>query len=69
MRLPIGENCGNVKIFLVDRPIVDAIALGIPLNRTKGSMIVNMGAQMTEISVVADARVIVSKQIPVGGEV
>lgn len=56
------------KIFLVDRPIVDAIALGIPLNRTKGSMIVNMGAQMTEISVVADARVIVSKQIPVGGK-
>lgn len=56
------------KIFLVDRPIVDAIALGIPLNRTKGSMIINMGAQSTEVSVIADGRVIVSMQIPIGGK-
>lgn len=56
------------RIFLVDRPVVDALALGIPLNRTKGAMIVNIGSQGTEISVVADARVIVSKQIPLGGK-
>lgn len=56
------------KIYLVDKPIVDALALGIPLNRTKGSMLVNMGAQCTEISVVADSRVIISRQIPIGGK-
>lgn len=55
------------RIYLVDKPIADAIALGIPLSRTKGSMLVNMGSQCTEVSVVADARVIISKQIPIGG--
>lgn len=45
-------------MYLVDKPIADALALGIPINRTKGSMIVNIGAQSTEISVIANTRVI-----------
>lgn len=55
------------KIFLVEKPIADALALGIPLNRTRGSMIVNLGSQSTEISVLADARVIISRNFHVGG--
>lgn len=55
------------RVYLVDRPIADAIALGIPLNRTRGSLLVNIGAQSTEISVIADARVIISKVVPIGG--
>ena len=39
-------------------PIADAIAMDIPLKKTKGSMIVNIGAQSTEISVIADGKVI-----------
>ncbi len=46
----------NCRMYLVDKPIADALALGIPINRTKGSMIVNIGAQSTEISVIANAR-------------
>ncbi len=56
------------KILLVERPIVDAFALGIPVNKTKGSMIVNIGAAMTEMSVIADSRVIISKTFPIGGD-
>lgn len=48
----------NCRMYLVDKPIADALALGIPINRTKGSMIVNIGAQSTEISVIANTRVI-----------
>lgn len=55
------------RVFLVDKPIADAIALGVPLNKTKGSLLVNIGAQSTEISVIADARVIISKIVPLGG--
>lgn len=55
------------KVHLIDRPIADALALGIPIKKTRGSMIVNMGAQSTEISVLADSRVIFSDLIPVGG--
>lgn len=58
----------NSKVLLVERPIVDALALGIPIIKTKGSMIVNIGAASTEVSVIADARVIISKVIPLGGE-
>ena len=61
-------NLRNPRVFLVDRPICDAIALGIPLSRTKGSMIVNIGAQNTDISVIANEQVIISKSIPVGGQ-
>lgn len=56
------------KVLLVEKPIADALALGIPINKTKGSMIVNIGAATTEISVIADARVIISKIVPMGGD-
>ena len=56
------------KVFLVERPICDAIALGIPLQKTKGSMVVNMGAQSTEVSIIANEQVIISKIIPIGGK-
>lgn len=55
------------KVYLVERPICDAIALGIPLIRTKGSMIINIGAQSTEVSILAHEQVIISKMIPIGG--
>lgn len=56
------------RVLLVERPIVDALALGIPIIKTKGSMIVNIGAAATEVSVIADNRVIISKLIPLGGD-
>ncbi|MDO4617014.1 MAG: rod shape-determining protein [Lachnospiraceae bacterium] len=55
------------RVFLVEKPIADALALGIPVSKTNGSMIINMGAQSTEVSVIADQRVIISKVIPIGG--
>lgn len=55
------------KVYLVHRPIADAVALGISIKTTKGEMIVNIGAQSTEISVLADARVILSRVCPLGG--
>lgn len=58
----------NPKVYLVDRAICDSIALGIPLSRTEGSMIVNIGAQNTDVSVIAHEQVIISKSIPVGGQ-
>lgn len=54
-------------IYTVEKPIADAIALGIPIETTSGAMIVNIGAQSTEISVIADGRVIISKIVEIGG--
>ncbi len=58
----------NPKVFLVDRPICDALSCGIPISKTKGSMILNIGAQSTEVSVIAGGQVIVSDSIRLGGQ-
>lgn len=58
----------NPKVYLVERPICDAISMGIPLQKTKGTMIVNIGAQSTEVSILANEQVIISKTIPIGGK-
>ncbi|MDO4491536.1 MAG: rod shape-determining protein [Lachnospiraceae bacterium] len=55
------------RVYLVEKPIADALALGIPISKTRGSMVINIGAQSTEVSVIADQRVIISKVIPIGG--
>ena len=56
------------KVYLVEQPICDALALGIPISKTKGSMIVNMGAESTDVSIIANEQVIISKTIPIGGK-
>lgn len=55
------------RVLLVEKPIADAIGLGVPIMKTKGSMLVNIGAESTEISVIADHRVIISKVVQIGG--
>ncbi|MCI8814714.1 MAG: rod shape-determining protein [Lachnospiraceae bacterium] len=57
----------NNKVRIVEKPIADAIAMDIPIRKTKGSMVVNIGAQSTEISVIADGKVIISKVLKLGG--
>ena len=64
----IGNSNRKNKIYMVNKTIADAVALGIPINHTKGSMIVNIGAQSTEISVVEQGRVVLSKTLRIGGK-
>ncbi|MBP3877799.1 MAG: rod shape-determining protein [Lachnospiraceae bacterium] len=61
-------NLGNPKVFLADRPICDAISLGIDIAKSRGSMILDIGAQSTEVSVLQNDQVIVSDSLPVGGQ-
>ncbi len=56
------------QIWMVEKPIADAIALGISIHRTCGSMIINIGARSTDLSVIADKRVIINRMIPIGGD-
>ena len=63
----ISNSSRKNKIYMVDKTIADAVALGIPVNKTKGSMVVNIGAQSTEISILESGRVIMSKILENGG--
>lgn len=57
----------NNKVLMVESPLADALALDISMEESRGSMIVNIGAQSTELSVIAGGRIIISKSIPAGG--
>lgn len=53
--------------YLSEAPLCDAISFGIPISRTRGSMILNMGAESTTVSVIAGGQIIVGSRIPCGG--
>lgn len=55
------------RVYMVEAPIADAIAMGIDLENKEGSMVVNIGAQSTSFSIITDGKIIISKKIPVGG--
>ena len=52
---------------MVEAPIADAIAMGVDLENNEGSMVVNIGAQSTNFSIITGGRIIISKKIPIGG--
>ena len=55
------------KVYMVESPIADAIAMGINLEKNVGSMVVNIGAQSTEFSIITDGKIIISRKLPIGG--
>ncbi|MDO4557313.1 MAG: rod shape-determining protein, partial [Lachnospiraceae bacterium] len=62
-----GGRMHNNRVFMVEKPIADAIALDISVEKTKGSMIVNIGDQSTELSILSAGKVIINKTLPIGG--
>ena len=55
------------RVYMVESPIADALAMGVNLDDPTGNMVVNMGAQSTEMSIITGGRIIISKKIPNGG--
>ncbi|HHT97631.1 MAG TPA: rod shape-determining protein [Clostridiales bacterium] len=56
---------GNIKI--AEKPIADALGLGLDITNAHGVMLVNIGADTTEISVLSLGGIVLSKLVPVGG--
>jgi rod shape-determining protein MreB len=56
---------GHIKI--VEKPIADAIGAGLDITSARGVMVVNIGADTTEISILSLGGIVLSKLIPVGG--
>ncbi|MFQ8688557.1 MAG: rod shape-determining protein [Blautia sp.] len=62
-----GSMLQNNKVLMVESPLADALGLGISPVDSKGSMIVNIGARSTELSVIAGGKIIISKSFQMGG--
>ena len=56
---------GHIKI--VEKPIADAVGAGLNVMTARGVMIVDIGADTTEVSILSLGGIVLSKLIPVGG--
>lgn len=56
------------KTYLVDKGFADNIGVGVSAESQRASMLVNIGAGTTEISVVAGGKMLLSKTLPLGGQ-
>ena len=55
------------SILLCEKPIADAVGLGLDVNQPTGIMIVDMGADTTEISVISLGGLVLSELLHFGG--
>ena len=55
------------RVHLVEKGIADAISIGLPVLGTEGHMIVNIGADTTEITVISDGKVVIGRTLKEGG--
>lgn len=60
-------NVREKKIMFVEKPLADAVGLGLDVNSAKGIMIVDIGGDTTEISVLSLGGIVLSKLIQIGG--
>lgn len=61
------SNAKAKKVRIVEKPIADALGVDLDVTSAHGVMIVNIGADTTEVSVLALGGIVLSKLIPVGG--
>lgn len=55
------------NVLLCEKPIADAVGLGLDVNEPTGIMLVNMGADTTEISVISLGGLVISELLDFGG--
>jgi len=58
---------GARKVFLIEEPIAAAIGAKLPVQEASGSMIVNIGAGLTEIAVISLGGIVTSRSIKIAG--
>ena len=62
------RSAGAREVYLLEEPLAAAIGCGIDISEPHGSMIVNVGAGMTEVAVVSLGGIVVSHSIRVSGD-
>lgn len=55
------------RIHVVEKPIADALGMSLEITKSTGTLVVDIGANTTEISVLSLGGIVLSRLIPVGG--
>ncbi|HFQ94043.1 MAG TPA: rod shape-determining protein MreB, partial [Anaerolineae bacterium] len=61
-------SAGAREAHLIEEPTAAAIGAGLPVNETRGSMVVDIGGGTTEVAVFAMGGIVVSRSIRVAGD-
>lgn len=65
--LVASSNLKTRHIKIVEKPIADAVGAGLDVMTARGVMVVDIGADTTEVSILSLGGIVLSKIIPVGG--
>lgn len=65
--LVASSNAKTKNIKIVEKPIADAVGIGLDVTTAKGVMVVDIGADTTEVSIMSLGGIVISKLIPIGG--
>lgn len=55
------------NIYVVEKPVADGVGVGIDMDSPRGNLVVNFGADTTEISVLSLGGIVISKLLKTGG--
>lgn len=61
-------SAGARKVYLIEEPMAAAIGIGLPINESNGSIIVDIGGGTTEMAVTALGGIVVNRSIRIAGD-
>ncbi len=61
------SNMKPKSVFLVDKPVAAGLGLGIDVKEAQGVMVIDIGAETTEISILSLGGIVISRLIQTGG--
>lgn len=67
LELTRAKNIHARKIMVINKPVADALGAGVEVMNARGIMVVNIGADTTEISVISLGGIVLSKIVKFGG--
>jgi rod shape-determining protein MreB and related proteins len=59
---------GAREVYLIEEPVAAAIGAGLPVQETRGSMIVDIGGGTTEVAIFSLGGIVISRSIRVAGD-
>lgn len=62
------KQAGAKEAYLIEEPIAAAVGAGLPVEKPRGSMVVDIGGGTTEVAVLSLGGVVVGKSLRMGGD-
>ncbi len=61
-------SAGAREVYLIEEPVAAAIGAGLPVQETRGSMIIDIGGGTTEVALFSLGGIVISRSIRVAGD-